>query len=119
MMRTFRNLAATIAIGALSGSVAGVCTWSNLCFKGTGNCTTTNCGYLCYLDEIGVEQGKCYTGGSAQCCLCCFRIDHCDCIVSPDHYRREAARIEVNWASCNSSSCGTSCPGYTPPPLPT
>jgi hypothetical protein len=113
------RVALIIALGATFGVVAAVCTWTNSCFSGTDSCTTTNCGYFCYLDEYGAEQGKCYTSGSAQCCLCWFRVDHCDCTIGPDHYRRAASRIEVNWASCDSSGCGTSCPGYTPPPLPT
>jgi hypothetical protein len=116
---TLTRVATTIALGATFGLVAAVCTWTHLCFKGAGACTTTNCGYLCFIDEYGNEQGKCYTSGSAQCCLCWFRVDRCDCIVSPDHWRREAARIQVNWTVCDSGSCGTSCPGYTPPPLPT
>lgn len=119
MLQTiFRRITPAVLVSLLFTLTFGLCDWYNACFAGTGTCTTDNCGVGCYITSYGADQGKCYTSAQAECCICWFRLDTCDCVFGPGT-QRVAIRYLISWTPCNvtSGSCGVNCVGYEPPPI--
>ena len=113
-----KRLIATVLLTFLYALLVAACDWSNSCFSGTDDCTTETCGVNCHETSFGVEQFKCYTSGSAECCLCQYRFDECDCTFGTG-WARITKKWKIPWTVCDGGSgCGTGCVGWLPPGLP-